>query len=110
MLNFILSKIAFWGVLGLPFVLITRWLLRTNSAELGWFGDLLITYLVLTVLQICIDDWEALSAQREVRKEDGRRSLEEDSVYPRASAPINEETFLVQEREWNMLRRRQDPL
>lgn len=110
MLNFILSKIAFWGVLGLPFVLITRWLLRANSAELGWFGYLLIAYLVLTVLQICFDDWEALSAQREAQKEDGRRSSEEEDVYLRAIAPVNPEAFLVQEREWNGLRHRQDPL
>jgi len=110
MLNFILSKLAVWSLLGLPFVLITRWLFRTNSAELGWFGYLLITYLVLTVLQICIDDWEALSAQREAQKEEGPRSSEAESVYRRAIAPVNEEAFLVQERDWNMLRRRQDPL
>jgi hypothetical protein len=110
MLDFILSKIAFWGFLGLPFVLITRWLFRTNSAALGLFGYLLITYLVLTVLQICIDDWEALCIQRKARKEDGRKSSEEGSIYPRASAPVIAEAFVVQERGWNMLKRRQDPL
>ena len=110
MLNFILSKLAVWGLLGVPFFLVARWIFRANSAQLNWFTYLIIIYLSLIVLQGWIEDWNAVCAQREARMEDGRRCAEEENRCRRANVSFNQESFLANEREWDLLNRGHDPL
>jgi|HubBroStandDraft_6_1064221.scaffolds.fasta_scaffold15703_3 hypothetical protein len=110
MLDFILSKLAVWGLLGVPFYLVARWILRVNSAQLNWVSYLIIIYLVLIVLQGWIEDWDALSAQREVERRDERRSSGEEARRRRRNEPCDEECLAIGERDWQMLKRREDSL
>ena len=109
-LNFILSKIVFWAILGVPLFLITRWIFPMNSAPLSWFGILLISYLVSTVIRGWIEDWEVVSAQREAQMQDDRLCREEEARCRRANVPFNRENFLANERDWDLLKRGHDPL
>jgi|SRR5579863_2460191 hypothetical protein len=110
MLNFILSKLAVWGLLGVPFFLVARWIFRANSAQLNVITYFIIIYLVLIVLQGWIEDWNAVCAQREVQIKEGPRSSKGQTRRLRLNDARNEEGFAVADRDWQMPNRRRDPL
>jgi hypothetical protein len=81
-----------------------------NSAHLGWFGYVLIGFLMLRVIRAWIEDWEVVSARREAKMQDDRLRAEEEARSGRANVRFDQEGVLATARGWDMLRRGHDPL